>query len=60
MGRCMAAVCAANAVCMHVQFFQQYEKLLTSDNYVTRRQSLKVGPSPHARTLSSIVYIPSA
>ena len=25
-----------------LQFFQQYEKLLTSDNYVTRRQSLKV------------------
>lgn len=25
-----------------MQFFQQYEKLLTSDNYVTRRQSLKV------------------
>ena len=25
-----------------LQFFQQYEKLLISDNYVTRRQSLKV------------------
>ncbi|CAL5226800.1 g9661 [Coccomyxa viridis] len=24
------------------EFFQQYEKLLTSDNYVTRRQSLKL------------------
>ena len=27
------------------QFFEQYEKLLTSGNYVTRRQSLKVGCS---------------
>lgn len=26
-----------------LQFFDLYEKLLTSPNYVTRRQSLKVG-----------------
>ena len=29
-----------------LQFFQQYEMLLTSDNYVTRRQSLKVSAQP--------------
>lgn len=31
-----------NFLCFLFQFFDMYEKLLTSANYVTRRQSLKV------------------
>lgn len=37
-------VAPLTAVFVFVQFFAQYTRLLQSTNYVTRRQSLKVGP----------------
>lgn len=33
---------------LSLQFFSEYEKLLHSENYVTKRQSLKVRPAPFA------------
>ena len=42
MTRCVLAVLCNGDVIVKYQVFEHYQKLLNSENYVTRRQSLKV------------------
>ena len=44
-GNLIACVCVCGVLCVCVQVFDHYQRLLNSENYVTRRQSLKAGLS---------------
>ena len=52
-------LCAEFLEANYDKVFDQYQKLLNSENYVTRRQALKV-PTTHRASLNNTLILPSS